>query len=134
MLLDRWLPEFDVSRRYGVTIGAPRERVYDELLRYDFGDSIVTTVLMGLRGYGSRRKRTGASQGSSLKERLSTASRTRRPSASRFRSAAVISPIHWYCSTASPPHEIASRLTDAHGIQARWRKLFITFRLAQHRC
>ena len=70
MLLDRWLPEFDVSKRYGVTIGAPRERVYDELLRYDFGDSIVTTVLMGLRGYGSRRKRTGASQASSLKERL----------------------------------------------------------------
>jgi hypothetical protein len=69
-LLDRWLPEFDVSKRYGVTIGAPRERVYDELLRYDFGDSIVTTVLMGLRGYGSRRKRTSASQGSSLKERL----------------------------------------------------------------
>ncbi|HLN80026.1 MAG TPA: hypothetical protein VK392_02425 [Thermoanaerobaculia bacterium] len=70
MLLDRWLPEFDVSKRYGVTIGAPRERVYDELLRYDFGDSIVTTILMGLRGYGSRRKRTSASQGSSLKGRL----------------------------------------------------------------
>ncbi|HSD72725.1 MAG TPA: hypothetical protein VLE54_08035 [Thermoanaerobaculia bacterium] len=70
MLLDVWLPVFDVSRSHTIRIPAPAERVYAEILRYDFGGSIVTTVLMGLRGYGSRRKRTGASQGSSLKERL----------------------------------------------------------------
>jgi len=44
--------------------------VYAELLRYDFGHSTVTAVLMGLRGYGFRRKRTGASRGTSLPERL----------------------------------------------------------------
>ncbi|HMA17373.1 MAG TPA: hypothetical protein VKS03_02950 [Thermoanaerobaculia bacterium] len=70
MLLDDWLPEFDVSKRHAIQIAAPPERVYEEILRYDFGDSIVTTALMGLRGYGARRQRTGASQGSSLKERL----------------------------------------------------------------
>ena len=70
MLLDRWLPKFDVSKRYAIEIAESPERVWEELLRYDFGDSIVTALLMGLRGYGFRRKRTGASQGSSLKERL----------------------------------------------------------------
>lgn len=70
VLLDVWLPVFDVSKRHAIRIPAPAERVYAEILRYDFGGSIVTTVLMGLRGYGPRRKRTGASRGSSLKERL----------------------------------------------------------------
>ena len=70
VLLDAWLPEFDVSKRHAIRIPAPTERVYRELLRYDFGDSIVTAVLMGLRGYGFRRKRTGASRGSTLPERL----------------------------------------------------------------
>lgn len=70
MLLDAWLPEFDVSKRHAIRITAPAERIWRELLRYDFGDSIVTAVLMGLRGYGFRRRRAGASQGSSLKERL----------------------------------------------------------------
>ena len=70
MLLDVWLPEFDVSKRHAIRIPAPPERVWSELLRYDFGDSIVTAVLMGLRGYGFRRKRTGASLGSTLPERL----------------------------------------------------------------
>jgi hypothetical protein len=69
-VLDAWLPEFDVSKRHAIRIPAPPERVWGELLRYDFGDSIVTAVLMGLRGYGFRRKRTGASQGSTLPERL----------------------------------------------------------------
>ena len=70
MRLDVWLPEFDVSKRHAVQIAAPLGRVYQEILRYDFGGSIVTTLLMGLRGYGFRRKRTGASEGSTLSERL----------------------------------------------------------------
>ncbi len=70
MLLDDWLPEFDVSKRHAIQIAAPPERVYEEVLRYDFGDSIVTALLMGIRGYGFRRKRTGAAEGSSFSERL----------------------------------------------------------------
>lgn len=70
MLLDTWLPEFDVSKRHATQIAASPERVYEEVLRYDFGDSIVTALLMGLRGYGFRRKRTGAAEGSSFTERL----------------------------------------------------------------
>jgi hypothetical protein len=69
VLLDRWLPEFDVSKRHSIEIAAPRERVYEELLRYDLGGSAVTGLLMGLRGYGLRRKRAEKG-GGSFPERL----------------------------------------------------------------
>ena len=70
MRLDAWLPEFDVSKRHAVEIAAPPERVWEEVLRYDFGGSIVTALLMGLRGYGFRRKRAGAAEGASFSQRL----------------------------------------------------------------
>lgn len=70
MLLDIWLPEFDVSKRHAITVAAPCERVFEELLRYDFGDSIVTALLMGLRGYGFRRQRSGKAGPESLSEEL----------------------------------------------------------------
>jgi hypothetical protein len=70
VLLDTWLPEFDVSKRHAISIPAPAERVYSELLRYDLGDSFVTALLMGLRGYGFRWKRTGQAEVSSLSEQL----------------------------------------------------------------
>jgi hypothetical protein len=70
VLLDTWLPEFDVSKRHAISIPAPAPRVYPELLRYDFGDSFVTALLMGLRGYGFRWKRTRQAQVLSLREQL----------------------------------------------------------------
>jgi hypothetical protein len=70
LLLDTWLPEFDVSKRHAISIAAPAPRVYSELLRYDFGDSFVTALLMGLRGYGFRWKRTRQAEVSSLSEQL----------------------------------------------------------------
>jgi hypothetical protein len=70
VLLDRWLPEFDVSKRHSIEITAPRERVYEELLRYDFGGSAVTGLLMGLRGYGFRMKRARKADHPSLPEKL----------------------------------------------------------------
>lgn len=68
MLLDRFLPVFDVSKRHAIEIPAPRQRVYEELLRYDFGRSLATRALMGLRGYGSRIRSTP--RGKSLPETL----------------------------------------------------------------
>jgi hypothetical protein len=70
VLLDTWLPEFDVSKRHAISIPAPAPRVYSELMRYDFGDSFVTALLMGLRGYGFRWKRTRLTKASSLSEQL----------------------------------------------------------------
>jgi hypothetical protein len=70
VLLDSWLPEFDVSKRHSIEIAAPRERVYEELLRYDLGGSAVTGLLMGLRGYGFRLKRARKSDRPLLPERL----------------------------------------------------------------
>ena len=66
MLLDRWLPDFDVSKRHAIEIAALPERVWDELLRYDFSRSTVTRVLMTLRGYGGR----PSGGGGSLSDRL----------------------------------------------------------------
>jgi hypothetical protein len=54
VVLDDVLPEYDVAKRHRVSIRASRARVFEELLRYDFGTSRVTRVLMALRGYGSR--------------------------------------------------------------------------------
>lgn len=70
MLLDRQLPEFDVSKRHTIRIRASRGRVFEELHRYDFGRSISTRVLMALRGYGSRSRRAGVERGGTLPEAL----------------------------------------------------------------
>ena len=70
MLLDRFLPEYDVSKRHSIEIPAPRERVFDALERYDFGSSLVTGALLRLRGYGWRRRRAAEGQAASLSERL----------------------------------------------------------------
>jgi hypothetical protein len=70
VLLDRFLPEYDVSKRHSIGIPAPRERVFDAVVRYDFGSSLVTGALMGLRGYGWRRRRAAEGEAASLSERL----------------------------------------------------------------
>jgi hypothetical protein len=70
VLLDTWLSEFDVSKRHAIAVAASCERVYEELLRYDFGDSAVSRLLMGLRGYGFRRKGAGKARPASLSEGL----------------------------------------------------------------
>ena len=70
MLLDRWLPAFDVSKRHTIRIRASRERVFEELLRYDFKSSISTRVLMALRGYGRRARRARGERNATLPESL----------------------------------------------------------------
>ncbi len=70
MLLDRFLPEYDVSKRHALEIAAPPSRVFEELRCYDFGSSLVTGVLIGLRGYGWRRRRAAEPRDASLSERL----------------------------------------------------------------
>jgi hypothetical protein len=70
LLLDRWLPEFDVSKRHAIRIRAPRDRVFAELLRYDFRTSWSTRFLMALRGYGSRARRARAERSATLPESL----------------------------------------------------------------
>ena len=70
MLLDRWLSEFDVSKRYATRIRAPRDRVFAELLRYDFSKSLSTRVLMALRGYAGRSRRAQVERRGTLPESL----------------------------------------------------------------
>ena len=70
MLLDAALPDYDVSKRHRVVIRAPPERVFEEVLRFDFRRSRVTGVLMALRGYGGRVHQAGGGQPGTLSESL----------------------------------------------------------------
>jgi hypothetical protein len=70
VLLDRFLPEYDVSKRHSIEIDAPPDRVFDALERYDFGSSFLTGALLGLRGYGWRHRRAGEGEAAPLSERL----------------------------------------------------------------
>lgn len=70
MLLDDVLPEYDVAKRHRIVIRAPRARVFEEVLRYDFGSSRITRALMALRGYGGRVRRAGGGKPGTLSESL----------------------------------------------------------------
>jgi len=70
VLLDRWLPELDVSKRHAIQNRAPRGTVFDEVLRYDFRRSLSTRVLMALRGYAGRSRRGRVAQRGTLPESL----------------------------------------------------------------
>ena len=78
MLLDSVFPEFDVAKRHRISIRASRQLVFDALIRYDFGESRVTQVLMALRGYGTRVRRANAQAPATLTIRAPWRS-TRRP-------------------------------------------------------
>src|SRR4029453_18718344 len=70
LLLDAVLPEYDVSKRYRISIRASRSRVFEEIRRYDFRASRVTQVLMALRGYGGRVRRAETETRGTLTESL----------------------------------------------------------------
>ena len=50
MLLDEFLPEFDVRASYAIRIAAPPDRVYAGLRTADFDHWGLMRVLVGLRG------------------------------------------------------------------------------------
>jgi hypothetical protein len=66
VLLDDVLPQYDVAKRHRTLIRASRERVFEEILSYDFRASRVTQILMALRGYGTRVRRAHAQEPGTL--------------------------------------------------------------------
>lgn len=50
MLIDDFLPTYDVSDSYRTDIDAPAERVYAALRSFDLGNSPLSRLLFGLRG------------------------------------------------------------------------------------
>jgi hypothetical protein len=54
MLLDDFMPRFDVAKRHETLIDAPRERVYDSILTADLASHPVVQMLLFLRGMGRR--------------------------------------------------------------------------------
>lgn len=53
MVIDRFLPNYDVSAAYDLFIPAPPERVYLALKGADFSGSVITMILLGLRSLPS---------------------------------------------------------------------------------
>ena len=55
MLLDAWMPEYDVAARYETTVDAPPERVWQAIIEMRAGDLAVARWLMALRRLDFRR-------------------------------------------------------------------------------
>lgn len=53
MLIDEFLPHFDVTERHALDVSAPVERVFDALLGFDMSRSAIIRVLFRLRGLPS---------------------------------------------------------------------------------
>ncbi|HEX7828568.1 MAG TPA: hypothetical protein VF787_02880, partial [Thermoanaerobaculia bacterium] len=54
MILDKFMPRFDVSKRHETIVDAPRERVYDAILTADLASHPIVKTLLFLRGMGRR--------------------------------------------------------------------------------
>ncbi len=63
MIIDRYMPEFDISKSYATTVSAPVHKVYSSLKNADINDSPIIRVLFLLRGlpmiFRSRSSRGG---------------------------------------------------------------------------
>lgn len=53
--IDEWLPVYQVSARYSISVGASVERTYSALTSANFADLKLVRSLMRLRGYGGGR-------------------------------------------------------------------------------
>ena len=50
MLIDEYLPKYDVSNKYAVTVDAPPERVIEVVHRLDISSAEISMLLFRLRG------------------------------------------------------------------------------------
>ena len=50
MLIDEYLPKYDVSNKYAVTVDAPPERVFEVVHRLDISSAEISMLLFRLRG------------------------------------------------------------------------------------
>ena len=71
MLLDEFLPEYDVVSRYGVDVAAAPERTYAALREVDLGDSLLVRTLFTLRELPQRL--VGAPRGARVRFRVTLA-------------------------------------------------------------
>jgi len=62
MLIDEWMPAFDAHERHQTRIRAPRERVWTQVRRLDFGRPPVIRALMALRSLPALLTRRGREQ------------------------------------------------------------------------
>lgn len=70
MLIDEWMPAFDAHERHQARIRAPREAVWEQVRRLDFGRPAVIRALMAVRSlpalltrYGRQKARQSAEGG-----------------------------------------------------------------------
>ena len=50
MLIDEFLPGYDVREKHRIEVHAPLERVYDAVRRLDLGHAKISMLLLRLRG------------------------------------------------------------------------------------
>lgn len=50
MLIDQWMPEFDVASQHQIEIHAPSDKVYKALRQIDLRHSLIVMMLFRLRG------------------------------------------------------------------------------------
>ncbi|HET7459796.1 MAG TPA: hypothetical protein VFJ82_01055 [Longimicrobium sp.] len=73
MLIDEWMPAFDAHERHQTRIRAPREAVWNQVRRLDFGRPLVIRALMALRSLpalltrGGRAKARESAEGGVLR-------------------------------------------------------------------
>lgn len=58
MLLDQFMPRFDVVKRHETLVDAPRERVFDAIGTTDLASHPIVKLLLMLRGMGRRTRST----------------------------------------------------------------------------
>jgi len=58
MVIDQWLPQYQVSASYSMLVRASDEKTYAAVERARFSNLPVVRVLMGIRGYGRSRSKT----------------------------------------------------------------------------
>ena len=61
VLIDRFLPRYDVHERHKIRVAAPRDHAYHALMEVDFFRSTLVRILFGLRGL-PRERAVGLSQ------------------------------------------------------------------------
>lgn len=59
MLIDDFLPDYDVSNRYATSVKAPREKVWPVVRRLDISSASVSMLLFRLRGISAARNEEG---------------------------------------------------------------------------
>jgi hypothetical protein len=111
ILLERWMPEYDVAARYSMRIAAPPARVYEALLAADFRRPGLVRALMGVRLIPSFLRAPAATWRGMRRRRLPAPQSTVHPPSSSRGSLTNLTHSGFVLLEESPPREIVLGIT-----------------------